>query len=616
MPDSSNPTPVYSSVSPSTLGLGGGTLILKGQNLGGINLVTIDGQGANSTTPNAAGTEVKAVFDAFPATHEGKRDIFAYNVGVKKNTDLILNIVAPTISSISPENALISGGMPFTITGSGLTGASEVLFGEVGVTTITVTETTITGTVPKGRSLGAVDIKVMVQATLSNSISFSYTLAQHVPLTIDTSKAGLPTGTEIYAYIVGGVKSGDGMTFYHVQADGTPVAMAQSDNTEAAGTFPNSQELSAAAQTALADNYKQAWADYSIPATDGVTIDLAKINTTNIPTLGTGSAGFSGRIYLSVGVPRLPFTVTGSGFAQPTSYGDSGQYCLFDWIEFSFDSLQNINANTTQVDGFGLSLTLAGTPQTAHPGEVTEVGLKQGFSRNDMVEVLAALFREGQVNAPEGTQEPGPHGKTAYPDVIHFNTGDVLRQLSPDAISAHPALKVGVDGYFDDEIHTWYTKWTHTPLVTEDVATGFYSAMANGDVLQFKKGNLPTKADWDAVPDIAFSFSSKITSDEIWQCDGVLASGDTAAKNAGKIIAAAFNRGIVADSLSDLTSSGSCNAAAFYPTGGVWNKWAALTHQYGRHHLAYGFPYDDVCNQNPTVAMSIPTEVTITLEKF
>src|SRR6185312_13714473 len=108
---------------------------------------------------------------------------------------------------------------------------------------------------------------------------------------------------------------------------------------------PGSNQLSASAASAIAQNYPSAWADYSIQVSQTAPsqISLAKINTSNIPGLGTGTSAFSGRIYVSVGIPKLPFTVTSGGFTAPIFTAPPGYLTLFDWIEFSYDSLGNFN---------------------------------------------------------------------------------------------------------------------------------------------------------------------------------------------------------------------------------------------------------------------------------
>lgn len=622
--------PSITSMNPTGGAVAGGTpFTIIGERFGSGAQVQIGSTGTKDITvtqqKNKAGKEEMVLTGttlAFPGTDVGTtQDVVLTYEGATASPPSKFTIAEIKLRSIDKPSGLICGGSSFTLTGHGLTGATEVLFGTVSVPKgdfTVVDDKTIRGTVPPGLHACKTNVTVSVQGTASNAVTYDYTLATSVPLKIDISKAVLPAGTEAYLYIIGGVKAGGTTTFYRLKSDGTPVAMSTTDNDDqAAGTFPNSNELSSAAIKALADNYKQGWADYSIPVTDGMTIDLAKINSGTIPGLGTGTAAFSGRIYLSVGVPRLPFTVNAdkdgavTGYSQPSSYGKSGQYCLYDWIEFSFDSLQNINANTTQVDGFGLSLTLSGDPTNAGTAGVTQVGLKSGVSRSDMLTTLSNLFTDNTVTAPEGTMTPGPNGATAYPSSINVGGSNILRALSPDTQSVH-SLNATVDSYFDSEVDRWYTTWSSTPLVTHDLATGYYSAMASGNELQFKAGKHTSQAEWDTAGAVAFSFSKKIKTADIWQCDGMLATGDTASKNAGKIIAAAFNRGVLSSSLSDVTWT----VGKFYPTGGTWNSWANATHVNGQHKLAYGFAYDDVCKQNPTVALSVPQSITISLEAF
>ncbi len=73
------------------------------------------------------------------------------------------------------------------------------------------------------------------------------------------------------------------------------------------------------------------------------------------------------------------------------------------------------------------------------------------------------------------------------------------------------------------------------------------------------------------------SFCMSITSNDLWQCAGSIATGSTAEGNVGKIIGAAFNRGIVvnasdsvATSLNDITCGG--NVRSFYGQGTKHNE--------------------------------------------
>ena len=172
-----------------------------------------------------------------------------------------------------------------------------------------------------------------------------------IPLTIDASvtATGIPSNIPIFAYITGMVKV-PGQVFYRYDPStgvNKPVQMLTSDNTLPAGS--TSYGLSGAAATT---NYQQPWANYAIPLDRScatVIADLASFNSTNIPGFGTGTSAFSGRIWISIGTPLIPFTafagpnqdqLTGSpvtGYATPNPAPNAvGSLCMFDWLEFSY----------------------------------------------------------------------------------------------------------------------------------------------------------------------------------------------------------------------------------------------------------------------------------------
>lgn len=416
-----------------------------------------------------------------------------------------------------------------------------------------------------------------------------------VPLTIDATQTDLPCGTQVYAYIVGEVQTSAGNMQYRLDASGTPYPMSAADNTQAAGTFPGSAGLTGNDAATLAANYPQSWADYSIPVsrTTKTVIDLANLNTSTLPGLGTGTAAFSGRIYISVGVPKLPFTVLSSTqYTAPVPLGYPGQLTLFDWIEFSYDSNGNFNGNTTQVDQFGFPLLLDGTPS----------GTLQGQLKSSRPAILSAVAALGA----DFNQSIAVTAPSAYPAGI-----TTLRALSPKTITSQNGYSGNLNNYFDATIQSWYSTWQSTPLVTNDLSTGAYTGLVQSGVLNFYSGSTPSGP-------VAFSVGTGATpgipSYDVWQCANSLANGNAAAKNVQKMIAAALNRGAMSNSLDDATCQNA--AGTFYPSGHVFNPWAQLFHQVSSNGLAYGFPYDDVCNQNPSIGLTATQSVTVTLGKF
>ena len=445
-------------------------------------------------------------------------------------------------------------------------------------------------------------------------------------LSVDARSSGLAPGTPVYMYVVGLVSVAATPTtpavetFYRLDSTGMPQVMQGSDNTQPAFTFPGSDTLPTSAVDALKGNYPLAWADYSIPIslTEVTKIDLAKINPNNCPGLGTGTAAFSGRIYFSVGIPKLPLSPIGSpatGYTAPVFVNPPGNQTLFDWIEFSFDSNQAFNGNTTQVDQFGFPLTLNGTPG----------GSLQGMLNKTRAEVTAA-FGSG-LSGPLGDgvlQVPvNADARAAYPEFVNF-----LRVISPKTLSAENDYTGTLNSFYDGVINSSYTTWETTPLVTHDQSTGYYTGYvpksAAGDggdsdsnsqyagELIFFQGQFSSVADMkNKTPDFVLG---RIDSYEVWQCEGKLAAGDAAQKNVGKMIAAALNRGVIANSLDDATCSG--DAASFYPAGGTFNEWSQLFHEFSENGLAYGFPYDDVCDQNPSIGITGTTAIEITIDGF
>ncbi|MCE1182491.1 MAG: beta-1,3-glucanase family protein [Rhodocyclales bacterium] len=418
------------------------------------------------------------------------------------------------------------------------------------------------------------------------------------PLTIDGTLTDLPCGTPVYVYVIGEVKASGTTTQYYFDANGKPHAMTANDNNQPAASYASDLGASGTIGTPgyvnyAQENYPTTWADYSIPVTVGskTILDLAEINAQNMPGLGTGTAAFSGRIYLSVGTPKLPFTaIDSSQYTAPVTIGGPGQYTLFDWIEFSYDSAGNFNGNTTQVDQFGFPLLLSGTPG----------GLLQGQYKVKRSDILAAVAQLGaDFNVPVSVPPTATTG--TYPAGI-----STLRALSPKAITGQNSYSGALLTYFDNAVQSWYSHWTSPNSVTvTDQASGVFYGTTQTGTLTFTQGSTS----------FPVAGSSGIPSMDIWQCANSLATGSAAQKNVQKILAAAFNRGNVSNTMTDMN----CASGPFYSAvnpAQTFNPWANLFHQVSSNGLAYAFPYDDVCDQNPSIGLTATQSVTIAIGKF
>jgi hypothetical protein len=423
-----------------------------------------------------------------------------------------------------------------------------------------------------------------------------------IPLLIDATQTNIPNNMPISVYIVGLV----GGIQYRLDATGMPTPMKTDDADpskspsmgHAARTFPDPDGILKPHADVFAKNYPSNWADYGIPVsrTALTSIDLSQITPANCPGLGLGTSAFSGRIYISAGFLKLPITpISKSQYTAPALTVDApGALTLYDWIEFSYDANGIFNGNTTQVDQFGFGLTLSATPDSTPQGKLVRTR-SEIMSAVDAVPAFAGLLL---IKVPAG-------GEAAFPT----NANNTLRAISPKTITGPADNKVLLD-FFDKAIDDAFTRWKTTPLTVkikagpDVVYTG--QADANAARLDFYAGTeIP-----DPVPaKPAFSIP-RFTSKDVWQCAGPLATGDDDEKDVQKTLAAAFNRGVVKDSLK--LPGCSTGAGSFYPANATFNPWAKMFHGCSANWLAYGFPYDDVCDQNPTVALKA-TSVTITI---
>ncbi len=443
-------------------------------------------------------------------------------------------------------------------------------------------------------------------------------------LLIDASvdATGIPANIPIYAYITGLVKI-PGQVFYRYDsAMGRPVEMSTRDN-----TITDSLKI----ETGLygvnyTKNYPTPWANYSIPLSRSdvtVVADLASFNNANIPGYGSGAAAFSGRIWISVGKPLLPFTPrvgadfegagTVDGYTTPVVAADGiGSLCFYDWMEFSFDVNGLLYINTTQVDQYGFPVSAAATGDNVH-------GSPQGVFNKKRSEILAAL---ASLDAPFNTSIAFPTTDVdadAYPPTA--NTQGKLRALAP---SKTPGI--GASTYLDAEISAalayWENNWLAVTCPSNALQKTYYGQAdphSTPKTLTFYKDKVKTGG-------AQFTFDD-LTTANVLDCDGTMTgvgvpqTGDLLGdlKNTGKAILAGFNRGVIKNTTELNIESGPSYTPPLstnYPPGTACNAWAQHFHQYSANGLAYGFAYDDVGDQQPMIIATKTTGLKITLGRF
>ncbi|OWT58979.1 beta-1,3-glucanase family protein [Candidimonas nitroreducens] len=441
-------------------------------------------------------------------------------------------------------------------------------------------------------------------------------------LLIDASETatGIPANIPVYAYITGLVKT-PGQVFYRYdQTTNRPVEMSTSDNT----ITDSSKFQTGLSGATYTQNYPSPWANYGISLNrSGVTevADLTSFNGTNIPGFGKGPAAFSGRIWISVGKPLLPFTprVGGDlsaagkvdGYTTPVvAAGGIGALCFYDWLEFSYDVDGLLYINTTQVDQYGFPISAVAAGENVQ-------GSPQGLYNKKRSEILADLALLGEpFNTSVQVPTVGVDGD-AYPPAA--NTGSKLRALAPSkspAIQTSTYLDAVISGVLDHR-----SDWLAVTCSSNALQKTYYGeAQAGTKTMVFYKDKMKTGG-----PQFTFN---DITTKNVLDCDGTMTgvgvpqTGDLLSdlRNTGKAILAAFNRGVLSGTTAELNIDAGPNytppISANYPAGVACNVWAQHFHQYSANGLAYGFAYDDVGDQQPMIIATKTSGLKLTLGKF
>ncbi len=183
--------PVVSGLSTSAgLTSGGNTLTVTGSNFSGTPVVRFGSTQAtnvsvNSSTsltatvpPASAGTVDVTVSNAPPTRVSGSGP-----TSTTSSADQYTYEGPPVVTGVSPSGGPVAGGTTATVTGTGLSGATEVDFGGNRATNVSVTSSTsLTATAPAG-SAGAVDVTVTTPfgtSTTDSADRFTYFLVPTV----------------------------------------------------------------------------------------------------------------------------------------------------------------------------------------------------------------------------------------------------------------------------------------------------------------------------------------------------------------------------------------------------------------------------------------------------
>ena len=213
--------PTVSSVSPNSGSTLGGTAVtITGTNFATGATVTFGGTAATGVTV-VNSTTITATTPAHAA------GAVTVAVTVNAQTGSLSNgftyIVAPTVTSVSPNSGTTAGGTAVTITGTNFATGATVTFGAAAATNVVVSSsTTITATSPAG-SAGAVTVTVTNPGALSGSLASGYTYVVPPTVTSVSPNSGTTAGGTAVTITGANFATGATVTFGGTAATGVTV---------------------------------------------------------------------------------------------------------------------------------------------------------------------------------------------------------------------------------------------------------------------------------------------------------------------------------------------------------------------------------------------------------
>ncbi|WP_229866621.1 IPT/TIG domain-containing protein [Streptomyces gelaticus] len=161
--------PVLSSVTPAAGQVGGGNSVtLTGTDLLQATAVRFGPTAATSYTISSA-TEIRAVA---PPGAVGTVPVTVTTPGGTSNRVTYVYLGAPVITGLTPDQGPSAGGTTVTVTGTGLTYATAVLFGAVPAAYTVVSDTHLMVTAPPGAT-GSVAVRVVIPGWTSVGVPYT-----------------------------------------------------------------------------------------------------------------------------------------------------------------------------------------------------------------------------------------------------------------------------------------------------------------------------------------------------------------------------------------------------------------------------------------------------------
>jgi IPT/TIG domain/G8 domain len=166
--------PTVTSVTPNAGPTGGAnTVVVNGTHFNGVTAVYFGATAATSFSINSDGS----LFAVAPSGSAGTVHVTVVDSDGTSSTssnDQYTFTAAPTLSAASPGSDTTTAGTPIVLTGTNLTGAYAVYFGNVPAASFSVTSSTSVTAVSPVQGAGTLNITVLTPGGFSNGQSFTY----------------------------------------------------------------------------------------------------------------------------------------------------------------------------------------------------------------------------------------------------------------------------------------------------------------------------------------------------------------------------------------------------------------------------------------------------------
>ncbi|RQX19535.1 hypothetical protein DDE19_03815 [Micromonospora ureilytica] len=349
---------------PSGPTAGGTTVTITGTGFNGVAAVDFNGLPSTGFTVDPAGTTISVVAPPNPAGPALVELVFPAG----RVTAPTFTYIAPTITSIVPNTGPNTGGTTVTITGTGLTGATGVNFGDNPGTNLVVdpSGTSLTVVTPPGLP-GPVDVSVLIPgADATAPDGFTYVSAAPVAASITPDEGPESGGQTVTITGAGFVPGGTTVTFGGAPATDVTV---NAGGTSLTAVTP-AGAIGPAVVVVTTGSGSAAPLDYTYLA-DGGDADVTGLTPTSGPTSGGTTV-----------------TITGTGLTGATG------------VNFG-----NTPGTNLVVDPSGTSLTVVTPPGLPGPVDVTVQ-----LPGDDVVEPDGFAYRVAPPVIDELTPGQGPTG--------------------------------------------------------------------------------------------------------------------------------------------------------------------------------------------------------------